>query len=50
MYHEMGHCKDCFVLTRADRLRCPPCQKAFTYRFIGMTIATVIILGVWGFI
>lgn len=43
-YHHMLPCVECRVVTRADRPRCPQCQRRANRRFILVTAVLIVCL------
>jgi RNA polymerase subunit RPABC4/transcription elongation factor Spt4 len=46
-YHHMLPCVECLVMTRADRPRCPICQRRATFRFYGVTLMLIVLGALW---
>lgn len=40
-------CVECGVATRADRMRCPACQRLANWRFFWVSVLVVVVLVLW---
>lgn len=46
-FHQMLPCVECRVMTRADRARCPTCQRRANFRFIAVTVMLIVLGALW---
>jgi RNA polymerase subunit RPABC4/transcription elongation factor Spt4 len=46
-FYRMLPCVECHAMTRADRARCPACQRRANFRFIAVTVMLIVLGALW---